>query len=244
MLIPDKVPDASMFFAYKKADAKLPHALVLSKAPGSTLVACGIWSQHQFFSRLLSLSPAIDFSIAELNYEQSSLSRCFATAVATDLGRPGAAPPAPAPSAPAASSTDLDWSMFDDPLLFAPSAAAAFLAPPGNDNEDDDLGFDPFLEEEIDIDPGLLSEPEENIPTEPAADPAAGPAEAAPAGDVDAKSESGASHASYQTREVATDVDLLKSILGHRQLCFVFRQWLASLLNFKLYQILPLPENK
>jgi len=88
MLIPDKVPDASMFFAYKKADAKLPHALVLSKAPDSTLVACGIWSQHQFFSRLLSLSPAIDFSIAELNYEQSSLSRCFATAVATDLGRP------------------------------------------------------------------------------------------------------------------------------------------------------------
>ncbi len=227
-----------MFFAYKKSHVKLPHALVLSKAP----VACGIWSQHEFFARLLSLAPAIDFSIEELNYGQSSLGRCFATAVAADLGRPGAAPAAPAapaPSAPSASSTDLDWSMFNDPLLFAPSAPAAYFAPPGKDDgddrNDDSLDFDPFLEEEVDIEPGLLSE-SEDIPRDAGAGPAAGPAtEAAPADDenADAKSESGASRVSLQTRETATDLDLLKSILGDRQLCFVFRLWLAGPIDVK-----------
>lgn len=220
--LPGKDPVPELFFAYKNVDAKLPHNLKLEPVPQTDLGQCGLWNHWEFFLRLLSLGEASRFEIQEVSFEQSSLCRYFAMSVATNLGRPGhalAARPA-RPSVPAFS--EEDWSMFDDPLLS--DGASRGHGELGRPTEDEDIpAWDVFFEDDLGLEMDLQSD-------------AAAPAEESDDdellnrrvleivqlpgdGDDDAKSDAGqsvASRMSGQTKEVATDVDLLQRVLGPR----------------------------
>lgn len=233
---------AEAWFAHStSAGLQTPQRLAVHRVPpGGDLGSSGLWNHNEFFVRLLALKPAARWQIADCRFEHISVQHVWMTGIAQNLGRPGEVPAADQPAAsstaeqPASSSTatsDVDWSFFEAPMLTA--------AGPKGFNPHDFLGGsdEGFFQEDEDelFDQDLNSDQEgEGVSHNP--DVTAGPKAGSDKEDVDAKSDSGMSHASaasHRSHTAATDHDLLQSILGSRP--FFHKFFRSRQLRHRLY---------
>ena len=230
LVLPNKAADSRCWFAWPLAGGTaFPQSMKLGPSP----VTAGIYNQWEFLKILVTLARAWDVAIC--SYRQTSICNFVITGIAERCQAPARAAQAEAAqSAPAASSSkeeEIDPSFFDAPCMlpnanpFAgglDSSGFGAWARFADGADDDDALGDPIPEDEDDdlLDPDVASDDDlqrllaeamvaEQVPVNPV-----------PEVDADAKSESGASRASAAggVKTPATDFEVLKNCLGHRQL--------------------------
>ena len=227
-------PDACCWFVYPRRDGfRLPMSMMLAPVPN---IPGGTYNHSEFLLRLLAVEPRADkWEVAVCSYTQSSLQSFIVTGIAEQCQRPGQRVRQP-PVEPSASSssgptgeTEADFSFFDMPSIFeganAFSGGHSFHMGSGqgavSDGEDGD-GAGSYLFEKDDeefIQSDIASEEDLQEPETPEECMVAAP-EVPPA---DARSEGGRSQLSVASgrgaKTTATDIDILKTCLGDRQLC-------------------------
>ena len=201
----------------------------------SQLFPGGIYNHSEFLLRLLAVEPRADkWEVAVCSYTQSSLQSFVVTGIAEQLQRPGQrvrqprVEPSASSSAGPTGETEADYSFFDMPSIFqqanAFSGGQSFHMGAGQgagrDGEDGD-GVGSYLLEKDDeelIQSDVASDEDLQAPGTPEECMVAVP-EGPPA---DARSEGGRSQLSVASgraaKTTATDIDMLKTCLGDRQL--------------------------